>query len=143
MYAPSDIDEVMTGCFVAPSSAIRSFQFAVVPLFLDVVLDVASLGFLAQALQFCCYFPWKFPPGARACVPAAPGCSWTLSARPESAAASVGPFPWRKVVFVLGWWAPLEPSSPSLWQAKTRGFDISPKRLRIVLWGSVEFPISP
>ena len=56
MYFPSNIDEVMTGCFVAPSSAIRSFQFAVVPLVLDVVLVVVGLGFLAQMLQFCCCF---------------------------------------------------------------------------------------
>ena len=143
MYAPLDIDEVMTGCFVAPSSAVRSFQFAVVPLFPDVVLDVASLGFLAQVLQFCCYFPWKFPPGARACVQAVPGCSWTLSARPESAAGGLGPFPLRKVVSVSGWWALLEPISPPLWLATTVGFDTSPKRRHIVVWGSVEFPYSP
>ena len=143
MYAPLDIDEVMVGCVVAPSSAIRSFQFAVVSLFPDVVLDVASLGFLAQVLQFFRCVPWKFPPGDRACVQAAPGWSWTPSARPESAAGGLGPFLLRKVVFVSGWWAPLEPISPSLWLAKTIGFDTSPKRRHIVLWGSVEFPYSP
>ena len=86
MYAPLDIDEVMAGCGVAPSSAIRSFQFAVFPLFPDVVFDDASLGFLAQVLQVLC---WCSPALSRALFRAFLGSLWRLVAPLKSASANL------------------------------------------------------